>query len=329
MKALKYQPFKTHLYDHSGAALQSMGLIGEYKHLSPLEMFKAIARVYYARGKQFGYAIGDWVFMSEVRYLNSDRFVIFPSSTTMLDSIMRAKLNIQDFDAIKPPAESFVVMMPEGYKTAEGVPMASFLVQWCRTTTNAAKYEHLIKQSGINGFTPAFKDDSMMLDVIALDKNKLALRSSNTASELLRIIDEHDETNAIDKTPDDIRSAPTSEIEKKQMAAMIKLAIGLAIFDSAYDNFLIEGLPVGSKLKKVGQVNLKNAVVMGQNFTHKAPASSKAGHVRAFHFRQLRNERYYQGEHENKPIGSRYVPVSESWIGEDIDSHTTNESAIQ
>lgn len=32
---------------------------------------------------------------------------------------------------------------------------------------------------------------------------------------------------------------------------------------------------------------------------------SPSAHYRLWHFRQLRDERYYQGKHQNRPVGSR------------------------
>lgn len=294
-----------------------------------MRLLRDVYEVYGTAGHEFGTHIADWVAMSEVRYLESDRFVIFPSSKELLDSIMRARLNVQDFDAITPPAESFVVMMPAGYKTPEGVPLRTFLVQWIRASRNTAAYIDVLDRAKINTFKPEFVDDGMMLDVIMLDAETLALRSSNTASDVTKQIDAHDSHNAHLETPKELSFVDTNELEQKQMKAMIKLAVGLAVFDSAYENFLVSGLPAGSKLKKAGAVNLDNAVVMSHAATTSKGQHSKAGHIRAFHFRQLRDKRYYQGEHEGKPLGSRYVPVSESWIGEGIDSHTTNERAIK
>jgi len=39
-----------------------------------------------------------------------------------------------------------------------------------------------------------------------------------------------------------------------------------------------------------------------------------AGHYRSWHFRQLTDDRYYKGEHENKQKGSRIVLVSDSFV---------------
>lgn len=56
-----------------------------------------------------------------------------------------------------------------------------------------------------------------------------------------------------------------------------------------------------------------------------APSLDKQSHFRTWHFRQLRDQRFYRGEFENSAPGSRYVFVSESVVGMDVTPHTQKE----
>ena len=45
-------------------------------------------------------------------------------------------------------------------------------------------------------------------------------------------------------------------------------------------------------------------------------------HYRSMHFRVLQHERFYQGEHELKPRGSRWIQVSDSVVKGKSTPHT-------
>ncbi|WP_210498777.1 hypothetical protein [Vibrio crassostreae] len=328
MSHLQYQPFKTFLMDHQIPFMRDFGMIGKKEKVDYKTAIALYGSYYRQFGRHMGEDMGDWVVMSEYRFLESDRYTVFPNSKSVLDSILRSKLNLTDFEALVPPAESFVVMMPQGYKTPSGVPLRSFLVQWADVRKNSSEYTRVSElsqnpvdiQMGIGG---------VMLDVIMMDANLQAIRMSCFAKDVLKAIESNDAEQDVFKLDEQVAGIKFDEEELKQTQAMIKLAVGLAVFDSAYDDFLIDGLPKGSKLKKVGEVGLNNSHVVGSNL--KLPQSaggSKSGHIRGFHMRQLKDERYYRGEHAHKKVGSRCVPVSESWVGDSIESHTTNESSI-
>lgn len=333
MKKINYQPYKTFLIEHTEKSMREFGLIKKRDTVTPEHSMQFNCHLAERRisGQGFGNSMTDWVLMSEYAFLESDRYTIFPSSTDVLDTIMRSKLNVTDFDSLVPPAESFVVMLPHGYKTPTGIPLRSFLVQWSTMERNTALYNRLAKKLNVD-FHFIIHGTESMIDVIALDSELAAIRSSIYGSEVSDLLDATDYDNDDDSVfskPDNLATLTADESELKQLQAMHKMAIGLAVFDSAYDDFLVKGLPLNTKLKKVGHANLDNAVTIGANLKPTNDASRKSGHIRGFHFRQLRDKRFYTGQNANRPIGSRYVPVSESWVGDKIDSHVTNEEALK
>jgi len=56
--------------------------------------------------------------------------------------------------------------------------------------------------------------------------------------------------------------------------------------------------------------------------------ASQSTHYRSFHFRQLMHERYYKNEYENIPVGSRIVPVRDTFVNKDIEPSTFVEEQI-
>lgn len=91
------------------------------------------------------------------------------------------------------------------------------------------------------------------------------------------------------------------------------------------ENKLQEGLP--SKFVK-DKYNLHmNAPNSSPYLLRSTPSierevTVKGAHYRQFHFRNLQDERFYRGEHENKEIGSRWVPVSDSLVNSHDDPFT-------
>jgi hypothetical protein len=330
---MRYQPYKTQVIDGMSDNLRKVGLIGRKDKVTLSQSLIHHRQLLKHAGARFGVQLEDWIAMTEHHYLTSDRFTIFPESTDILDTILRAKLNVTDFDSILPPANVFTVMIPEGYKTPAGVPLKSFLVQWDQYSSSLVRYNKLSNDYNLNATFAAPKNEaytstSSYLDVICPAEQGNYLRSSHNGEETLHLLALADEQEIFEsRAPESIKVKEPSEVEAQQMRAMTKIALGMAVFDSAYDDFLTKGLPQVKMKKPPAGANLNNAHVVGGK-TASTGAKAKSGHIRSFHFRQLRDARYYQGEHASKPVGSRYVPVKEAWIGDEIDSHTTNHNTI-
>lgn len=325
MSNVKYQPYKTWVNTRLVKLCREYELIPQKGIPSFWDVTKAYNSMAAMMGKPFGVELLDFVMLNEAKFQQSDKYTLFPSSKEILNTVLRSKLNIADFNSIKPLSSSFVVMIPQGYKTPHGIPLTSFLVQWEDSNQLIKEYEEIIPTLGaIKGVEFGIDGHGRLLDVVALSKSGEAIRYSGYDSSIYSAIKDIDNSDEFEKSVD-ILSGEQDEIEKQQCAAMVKLAVGLSVFNSAYDNFIVEGLPNDSKLKKVGDTELNKAAVFGLESQYVSPNTPKSGHVRCFHFRQLMHPKFYQGKHSNQELGTRWVAVSESWIGESISGHTTND----
>jgi hypothetical protein len=110
------------------------------------------------------------------------------------------------------------------------------------------------------------------------------------------------------------------EGESLLFSYLAKLITNLWVYTQAVDGALVPGLP--------GKVQDGDVPVFGKakSFTLKNCAPSlgvdRAEHYRSWHFRQLNDERFYRGEYEHLPRGSRWTFVSEAIVGSKIEPET-------
>lgn len=107
--------------------------------------------------------------------------------------------------------------------------------------------------------------------------------------------------------------------------AIGKIVLSLIIHISVHPEDLRNGFPnnySSPKVHKRSEIHVR----LCKSF-HFSPQinSEKSAHFRSGHFRQLRHERYYQGEHKDKPIGSRWVSVNPTSVNREFTPHTVEE----
>jgi hypothetical protein len=260
------------------------------------------------------------IILKEYMFLASDRLTIFPESTELLDTMLRSKLNVADFESLIPPDSVFAVAIPKGYTTPSGTPLSSFIVSWCDMEQDV-KLATMVQEAALGGHQNIHSAcEGKTLQILSLrathSRQKVieSILSTNQAQQV------HDVLNDVDITEDSLASE--IDMNDAYMAkAMVKIAVAIAVFNSAYDNFLSSGFPKGVKAERlISNGTVKSIRMSGKGI--RTESNPKAGHIRSFHFRQLRDSKFYKGEHANKPVGSRWVPVKEAWIGEDINAHT-------
>lgn len=67
---------------------------------------------------------------------------------------------------------------------------------------------------------------------------------------------------------------------------------------------------------------MKNTNPRPKVITSPISDDSATAHYRSWHFRQLRDARFYRGKHSNKLVGSRIVFISDSYVNGEISPHT-------
>ncbi|HHE0437836.1 TPA: hypothetical protein ACN35C_004698 [Vibrio parahaemolyticus] len=148
--------------------------------------------------------------------------------------------------------------------------------------------------------------------------NDITYRSCVDISEVMDKIDtegvrESKELSSIlDQRLDDVEQLTTN--------TLMKIAVQLLVFNSATDNkYLVSGYP--SKCEFRLPKDTTRVYWKASHFDYE-PSKKVSPHIRPAHFRNLQHDKYYRNEYADIPKGSRWVLVSESFVGK-------NETYIQ
>ena len=116
---------------------------------------------------------------------------------------------------------------------------------------------------------------------------------------------------------------PLSDVESDLQYLITRLVAMIGLYSHSFPDRLRDGYPTNSPPKNMEPVLHKKWHSMRLGLPTEASGDNdKAYHYRSWHFRQLMDKRYYQGEHATKPIGSRVVFVRDAMVGRDIEAET-------
>ena len=146
----------------------------------------------------------------------------------------------------------------------------------------------------------------------------LALKAEN-AEQLLKLVNLYQNDNNGDINCNLIEALKNDKYNKQIYYSLRTLA-SVGVYLSLDSNKLKEGLPskflseiqktkVGKILPDIFLIESTKAI---ENSVEDRKDTDK--HYRGFHFRNLRSEVYYQNEHKDKKIGSRWTFVSDSLV---------------
>ena len=275
----------------------------------------------------------DYMILAEENYWRDNGSqVLFPDNEKVFSQLVNSKYEFGKFVGFDLPFTSFVVSMPNDF-IYEGYPVPSFLVTW----NDYDDYPGLVqepfsKKVGLNGFkrsaTEIHKKGERSLSICMRydSSSPESLRTSMLEHQIPEILSSN--------TPEDYRKILGTynsgaikgvvDYDKKDTALTFfafKLACSIGVYNLATSGTKIKsGFPSSQLPKMTGLINKKEA---GINFiSGSGNYSEKSLHIRRWHFRQLRDDRYYKGEHKNKEKGSRWSFISETTIGGAIDPYT-------
>ncbi|EIW7861938.1 hypothetical protein MH171_001867 [Vibrio parahaemolyticus] len=104
-----------------------------------------------------------------------------------------------------------------------------------------------------------------------------------------------------------------NDIEQLTTNTLMKIAIQLLIFNSATDNkYLVKGFPAASKFRLPEQT--QRNYWTASHFAYE-PSTKVSEHIRSAHFRNLQHAKFYKGDFEKMEKGSRWILVSETFVG--------------
>ncbi len=278
------------------------------------------------------------ILADEMAWKDSGRHVIYPESAELVDRLLDAKFDFNHTGNIKLPFGEFVLALPAGYQY-KGVRLKGILVtihpvkeiqnrfnkvlRWIGFKDNAIQVHHNLDNT-----------DESVLSISTLDNsgNNSTIRSSESLGRLKYILDAHDyhEFNErLGRTSERVNYTIIDLDEADQQIQFYanRLVAALAVYCIATEaDTLKKGFPKGFLPKFDGKVELpksSNNYVLKDVIESSGTKATTQSHVRNWHFRQLRDKRYYQNQYAQKPIGSRWVFVRESVVNpSNIDPYT-------
>jgi hypothetical protein len=288
--------------------------------------------------------------------------VIFPESIALVEQMVRSKFNFQKSIDLALPFNSFTLSMPKGIihdnkelrsiavrldNDAEDIKsIASTFIKDIQAVSKEDGYDYFdsdhldaLAEKPFNDVGALNSDVSMISLMVEYDQvgvkndpdfTEYKLRSdllslalkSNKREDFVSLCKLYDEDASNQHCVD---SAFSLKRRGEILYFGIKALASLVVYMSLDDNKLQEGLP--SKFTK-DKYNLHKKTLDSSPYLLKSTPSiergfsAKGAHYRQSHFRNLRDERFYRGEHEGKEVGSRWVAVSDSLVNSHSDPFT-------
>lgn len=288
----------------------------------------------------------DHAVMGEERYWQRQGgLVVFPEDADVLNLLYRAKFDIGLPRALKLPATSFMLAMPKGF-TLEGLELPGCLVTWLPINAyNETIFTPLDKEIGYTferGLPTDLTDpEQMTLSICFIDpESRMPYGSKHAGYARNRFFVESDKIPQLLAARDNASFYAASgkydngdmpwvtECEDNDITRQrcyMQMVLAMSVYYTATEHACIaQGFPAGKvQLSPRPGCDIKGMTLLHRAGRQPSPAQQRKlvdgiprrEHLRAWHFRQLRHERYYQGQYANWPRGSRIVFVSEAQVG--------------
>lgn len=261
----------------------------------------------------------------EFAWLSAGQQVYFFEDAAIAEGITRGSHRINDIGALYQGNESFVLMLPDDMRLGDSPPCSGALVTVFNHVERAdAIIGNFWRAMGHRPPNVAMDNESSPFVIhvayqqgghddlyyrVAIPANNLAMVLRFETIEQYR--DYMDETNHFDYFGG---MNDLSEAELRYQFELLRLVAGFLVYRVALPERIRAGLPRRADSPGM-QFALKPSV--RTLYAPRETTGFKSVHYRSWHFRQLTAPRYYQGEHKDKPPGSRIVFVSDALVGGD------------
>lgn len=273
--------------------------------------------------------------------------VLMPEDTTMVEALYRARFELDNARHLKFPADSFMIAFPSGCEI-DGYPMQPAIVHWHGFQDFSRDfYEPFGEAIGLSmgrgtarlreGLDPALPALSIVFQDPMQKEGRLRLVVH--CDDIPNILKAQSPEEILDIVGCFENSSYTEVIKPSQLdlhiqARLLRLVVAIGVYYTATegDNILGRGMPASKdrfSRPKAAYVRPMTLYSLAKR-RHKEHDDEPVGveyseHVRTWHFRQLRHERYYQGAYADKPRGSRIVFVSDALVTRKRQLHKTQD----
>lgn len=275
----------------------------------------------------------DFLIASEDLYWEKQgKQVIFPENSAVLDNLLKAKYQMESSEGFSLPFSSFIVAIPNGY-SFEGVQLPSFMVTHIeyKQSQNITifpfcdyveckkpeKVEYEKAADGERSIVVSFRDPESdgYIRMMQLESALPDILRSKTLEEFRHAIGDY--TNKVGVVQSNSNDLAMQFLSMKLVAALgvYNLATGGERLREGFPGRTVPRIIGSSEPIKIRYTTLTGTPVSGGK-------ASPDTHYRSWHFRQLRDDRFYKGEHASLPRGSRYVFVSDTIVGNKVTPYT-------
>lgn len=259
--------------------------------------------------------------------------VIFPESNKVLDNLLKARFSLDSSQGFDLPFPAFILAPPRGYAYA-GTAIPSLLVTWVAGDQfknevlkpflrHIKVHEEKVEFSElpIEGVLTLVYPDSTgeRSRTIIYGQNIAALLGAKTPRDYARIM----MTEGLVTSESDI-----SESDRDIQFYSLRLIAALGVYHVATQGTKLKpGFPGAQAPKMEGR--RPEQQVSPITLINSSPPTDRADgehetspHYRSWHFRQLRDERYYRGEFETYAPGTRYIFVESALVKSEATPNT-------
>jgi len=312
------------------------------------------------------FGLDGLIISEELLWERRGRTVIFPQSAEFLDRLLAAKFDLNKIDGFQLPFDSFMLAMPLGYER-EGVKLKGILVNayavsdtpalfreyaknirenlnpklFPRLGINKIEYEHHLSFADNMDVTEygVSSPDEKMLSICTMDQSQnIQMGSTIRAAQNFNMIPEMLSAKSVDEFEDRLGEMKMANYKVRGVSRedaisefyAFKLVCALTVYNMATNGDMLKSGMPGEKAPHIeGRFDRKVVKPFHIQSTADMMSESKTPgmHYRQWHFRQLRDKRYYQGEHSKRVPGSRWVFVRDTMVGVgDTDPYTVDDA---
>lgn len=335
------KPVVYEFYPH--LILANIDRLGEVPRKTALKM--PVNELYMAASDMFaGVTKGEYtanldleVLAMELHWHTSKKRLYFFEDLRTAQIIQAGKCDLHDFDNVKWPKGPFLINPPKGLKTPLGdqLPPAialfetfSGIYEKAFLPFNTMRTKRLGIPSDLADVRKSFPESDQPCLALYFNSGNVTLDELGDVRQILKKPIAHvklifpleklsaivqaetsEEAEQIIKTVHGAWNPDTADVQMQ--SGLLKLIINTMLYRQAEDSLIRDGLPrtaFGGISKTMG-VPKPSTISLPKEYL------STGVHLRRLHMRQLRDDRFYKGEHADKPKGSRVVLVKPALVG--------------
>ncbi|AXH60228.1 hypothetical protein [Pseudomonas amygdali] len=259
--------------------------------------------------------------------------VIFPESSQVLDNLLKARFSLESSQGFDLPFPAFILAPPRGYAYA-GTAIPSLLVTWVagdqfKNEVLKPFLEHIKVDEKKVGFSelPVEGVLTLVYPDSTGERSRTIIYGQNIAA-LLSAKTPKDYVNAMISEGLITSESDISDSDRDIQFYCLRLIAALGVYHVATRGTKLKpGFPGAQAPKMEGR--RPEQQVSPITLINSSPPSDRterdhetSPHYRSWHFRQLRDGRYYRGEFEKYSPGTRYIFVESALVKSDATPNT-------